>query len=360
MGHDARRVWLGASLTFTAVAGLAFPATADVIEVSLGAPTLDRWFYPFNGNPGDQWFASVFAPLTEQGFDPFFDNRDGQMLIGFDTSGPVQPGLGPDAYTITRAVVSATVRTDGTFQYDPTADPYTSWLQPDDPDFQADADPGRPVELFGTDFRYGWSATTFPENGPFCDGCNCFPPSSCKNQRSAYPIDFEVGCQPRDVTNNVDEMFDPVPFAIGMSGDLTPGDPVPLDTELVFEINVADPCVQAYLQEALDAGMLDVLIASIFPSNQQQQGTFPKFYTKEDPLVEFGVVSAARLELSVDVNIGPPGDLDGDGRVGINDLLLLLASWGPCPAPPDPCPGDLDGDGFVGINDLLTLLANWG
>ncbi len=51
-----------------------------------------------------------------------------------------------------------------------------------------------------------------------------------------------------------------------------------------------------------------------------------------------------------------PGDLDGDGAVGILDFLTLLALWGPCPAP---CPGDLDGDGMVGITDFLTLLANW-
>ncbi|MCH8345285.1 MAG: hypothetical protein IH983_15045, partial [Planctomycetes bacterium] len=55
-----------------------------------------------------------------------------------------------------------------------------------------------------------------------------------------------------------------------------------------------------------------------------------------------------------------PGDLDDDGTVGILDLLILLADWGPCPDPPDGCPADLDGDGSVGILDLLTLLANWG
>ena len=54
------------------------------------------------------------------------------------------------------------------------------------------------------------------------------------------------------------------------------------------------------------------------------------------------------------------GDLDGDGVVGITDLLILLAGWGSCPAPPVPCPTDLDGDGSTGITDLLLLLANWG
>ena len=52
------------------------------------------------------------------------------------------------------------------------------------------------------------------------------------------------------------------------------------------------------------------------------------------------------------------GLLDGDGSVGIADLLILLGGWGACPPPP--CPADLDGDGSVGIADLLLLLAAWG
>jgi hypothetical protein len=59
------------------------------------------------------------------------------------------------------------------------------------------------------------------------------------------------------------------------------------------------------------------------------------------------------------IGIGGVGDLDGDGVVGVNDLLLLLAAWGPCPLE-GVCPADLDGDGEVGIGDLLMLLANWG
>ena len=54
------------------------------------------------------------------------------------------------------------------------------------------------------------------------------------------------------------------------------------------------------------------------------------------------------------------GDLDGDGRVAVPDLLALLASWGACPAPPASCPADVDGDGAVGAADLLVLLGNWG
>jgi len=65
----------------------------------------------------------------------------------------------------------------------------------------------------------------------------------------------------------------------------------------------------------------------------------------------------------VQILIGPsaiPGDLDGNGTVGVNDLLSLLAAWGPCPDSPAPCTADIDGDGSVNVTDLLTLLANWG
>ncbi len=59
-------------------------------------------------------------------------------------------------------------------------------------------------------------------------------------------------------------------------------------------------------------------------------------------------------------DLDPPiGDLDCDGGVGVSDLLILLASWGPC-ADCDDCAADLNGDCTVGVGDLLILLGNWG
>ena len=51
-----------------------------------------------------------------------------------------------------------------------------------------------------------------------------------------------------------------------------------------------------------------------------------------------------------------PADLDGDGSVGVKDLLILLGVWGPCKG----CPADFDGSGDVGVKDLLILLGAWG
>lgn len=52
------------------------------------------------------------------------------------------------------------------------------------------------------------------------------------------------------------------------------------------------------------------------------------------------------------------GDLNRDGSVDLQDLLILLAGWGPCPESTR-CPADIDGDGTVGLGDLLVLLSNW-
>ena len=52
-----------------------------------------------------------------------------------------------------------------------------------------------------------------------------------------------------------------------------------------------------------------------------------------------------------------PWDLDGNGTVGVGDLLILVANFGPCD---DQCPADFDEDGFVGVLDLLVLIANFG
>jgi len=53
-----------------------------------------------------------------------------------------------------------------------------------------------------------------------------------------------------------------------------------------------------------------------------------------------------------------PGDLNGDERVDVQDLLIMLAAWGPCPDV-SVCEGDIDCDLLVTVTDLLELLANW-
>lgn len=53
------------------------------------------------------------------------------------------------------------------------------------------------------------------------------------------------------------------------------------------------------------------------------------------------------------------GDLDGDGFVGIDDLMVVLAHWNQAVTPGDMLAGDFDGDGFVGVDDLNRVLGTW-
>jgi len=67
--------------------------------------------------------------------------------------------------------------------------------------------------------------------------------------------------------------------------------------------------------------------------------------------------SLGHYTLTVEVpGCGCVADLTGDGMVGIQDFLELLAAWGPCAE----CAADLNNDGMVGIQDFLDLLAAWG
>jgi hypothetical protein len=50
------------------------------------------------------------------------------------------------------------------------------------------------------------------------------------------------------------------------------------------------------------------------------------------------------------------GDLNSDGEVKVEDLLIMIAAWGECPS----CAPDLNDDNMVDVRDLLILIGNWG
>lgn len=55
--------------------------------------------------------------------------------------------------------------------------------------------------------------------------------------------------------------------------------------------------------------------------------------------------------------VGCPGDLDGDGLVGVTDILQLLVGFGCTTA----CgPSDVNADGVVNVSDVLFLLGLFG
>lgn len=59
-------------------------------------------------------------------------------------------------------------------------------------------------------------------------------------------------------------------------------------------------------------------------------------------------------------DIAPP---EGNGVVGVPDLLAIINGWGDCPAVPSICDGDIAGgcgDRSVGVPDLLAVINSWG
>ncbi len=51
-----------------------------------------------------------------------------------------------------------------------------------------------------------------------------------------------------------------------------------------------------------------------------------------------------------------PEDINGDGLVAVDDILILLSSFG-CVGPS--CTGDIDNDGVVGVSDILDVLGSF-
>ncbi|HMN97079.1 MAG TPA: hypothetical protein PKC43_11450 [Phycisphaerales bacterium] len=329
------------------IALLTGAAAAGPIITVLPQPALDQWVYPFASNPGGGFFASVFSSKLPGGFGTDFDNRDGQALVAFDVGGLLTPELIDQGYSVVEVTLTMRTNTDLTFQYDPTPDSYRSWLQPDDPDYEADLDPGRPVEVFGAGFRWGFSAQNYVETTPFSP----FGPFG-QGIRTAYPIAGDSAAPGLDVSNNVSLEFDPTAFAVGIIPSLNPGEYVPIDTDIEFTLDLDDPFVREYVDAAFDEGRLFLIVASLFVTEQQGSGTFPSFYTKENPFVTLGLQSAGRLTVTL-AQAGNPADLNGDGVVDGADLGILLGAWGTAG------PGDLNGDGIVDGADLGILLGAW-
>lgn len=52
------------------------------------------------------------------------------------------------------------------------------------------------------------------------------------------------------------------------------------------------------------------------------------------------------------------GDVDGNGRADTNDILSVISDWGACDE--SSCLADLDNDGLIGVQDLMLVLNDMG
>ncbi len=67
-----------------------------------------------------------------------------------------------------------------------------------------------------------------------------------------------------------------------------------------------------------------------------------------------GLLGSGRTDAHAAVEPDIPYDLDDDGLVNMNDMMLLLLAWGQTDSE-----ADFDGNGVVGHTDFLALLQNW-
>lgn len=78
-----------------------------------------------------------------------------------------------------------------------------------------------------------------------------------------------------------------------------------------------------------------------------------------DLWVENGMSAPVEIDMA-ELIMYRPQDINKDGLVDVQDLLLAISGWGQCPAPPAQCAADVNGDGVVNVTDLLSVINNWG
>ena len=114
-----------------------------------------------------------------------------------------------------------------------------------------------------------------------------------------------------------------------------------------FTLAAGSPCIDA------GDGSLPILVeVAVDLAGAQRIVDDPAVIDSGIPDAAGAVIDMGPLERQPDAC---PADLDGDGLVGVGDLLVVLSNWGAAGGP-----ADISGDGTVDVQDLLTLLASWG
>ncbi len=272
------------------------------LQLNLQRPSMDRWMYPFNFEPGIRPVAPTFAS-----FDPRFDTRDAQFLIGWDTDALV-PTNQPVARYLFRSVrLTLTVVGNSTFIYDPTFDSYLTHAT-NSPGYFVDTDPGRPIEVFGVGFRGDFSPATFKENSFFGQLNSINSGNISIETRNAYAAAFDDRGHWIDIANHVGQHnagwtnapFEVHPWAVGVTAGAHPGELVPADSQFTFDVDLTHPRILGYFQQALSEGRLRLMVSSLSPATQVTPGgtggggtgSYPQWATSDNLLYD-----APRLQL---------------------------------------------------------------
>ncbi|MBL8875293.1 MAG: hypothetical protein JNM86_05795 [Phycisphaerae bacterium] len=312
-----------------AAAGLAALASASfgqIVVAEYSTPSMDRWMYPFNFSAGSEGRAALFSPGVLAGFD----DRDAQMLVGFDTNAEITPGLGRLRYKVLSATLSVFIENDQAFWYDPSADSIASSLPSTDPDYVADSDPGRPIEVWACGYRNGYTAETFGETEAF-GGVPIVAPA--EGARNVFPALLDYAQTPTDVSRQVRLKQTGSAMALARlfdesNAELAPGAVVPEGTEVRFNLATVSSANYVYLQHALNTGLVRLMIASLEATTGGPGGgtggvTYPRIYTRENAAAEIGYGPQLSLEIAITCD----ADFNGDNFVDDSDFVFFAASY---------------------------------
>jgi len=306
---------LGTILMTGAILGQS--AAAQILTPSYSTSTLDRWNYPFNGSPGTRFEMPAFGAIDIPGFD----DHDAQVLVGFDTSGDIPPGLGADQYRIVEATLTLTVVNGGSFLYDDSYDSVTTYGAG-----ALDPDPGRPIHVFLTGYRDGFDQSTYTETTAF-GFTPVVPPA--QGMRRAFAAIFDDTGVAADISNNLKEGVEAVPLAIGTTPSVNPGDTVPADTTFTFDIRPCSPGSDLEMSRMLDLGEVRFSVTNLNPATGGPDGgsgeiNYPIFYARENPVAPLLGLAPT---LSLRVRVGSPGDFNGDGTRSFPDVSAFLTAF---------------------------------
>ena len=210
------------------------------------------------------------------------------------------------------------------------------------------------IEIFACGYRNGYGPVTAGAITGFCETCPfggtpLVPPA--EGARNVFPVAFDAQGNPFDVSRQVRLQLEGRPLAVGTTTALQPGQLVPLNTEFVFEVDLCAPGARAYIQRALDAGRLNLLISSLHPTSGPGSTEYPVFYTRDNAVA---VAGGFTPKLEIMVNRGQRADFDNSGTLTVNDFGAFLNAF------TARSPGaDIDDNCNLNINDFMRFLNDF-
>ncbi|HZI32228.1 MAG TPA: hypothetical protein VFF11_07790, partial [Candidatus Binatia bacterium] len=198
--------------------------------------------------------------------------------------------------------------------YTGTLRDYRSYFPTNDPRYVAPASGSlAPVEMFGVGFRGGYTALTYPQDGPWGIVAGVY-----YTNRAAYAAGFATNGVLVDVSNNVGDdgtneiagAFEVAPFGVGQTTNVLEGQFMPVGGQLTFDLNLADPLIYGYVQSALNDGQFDLMASSLLSASYGGTPNYPNFYTPFNSLADASEYPLLDIE-GVVVRTNVDGDADG-------------------------------------------------